>query len=85
MSDTNINVYGFCPICKAHGVSRERCPNGNDTCKNGHVYPSAKAIQRHIPHPSIEFLENFIKELDDIKVKLEKNLEELKAIFNRND
>lgn len=34
-------VYGFCPFCDAPGVVRERRPNGDDKCLNGHVYPSA--------------------------------------------
>jgi hypothetical protein len=36
--------YGFCPKCFDPGKSRERRPNGNDTCVNGHVYPSKDAI-----------------------------------------
>lgn len=36
--------YGRCPQCGARGHLRERRPNGNDTCVNGHVYPSASAI-----------------------------------------
>ena len=36
--------YGFCPVCTKPGQVRERRINGNDTCVNGHVYPSAKAI-----------------------------------------
>lgn len=36
--------YGFCPLCHAPGVSRERRPNGNDRCGKGHVYPSRNAI-----------------------------------------
>lgn len=35
--------YGFCPHCAAPGISRERRPNGNDECKNGHRYPSRSA------------------------------------------
>lgn len=35
--------YGFCPVCGAQGRDRERRPNGNDTCENGHVYPSRSA------------------------------------------
>lgn len=35
---------GFCPKCGAPGVMRERQPNGNDTCKNGHTYPSSQAV-----------------------------------------
>lgn len=37
--------YGFCPTCGCHGKTRERRPNGNDTCALGHVYPSAKAVK----------------------------------------
>ena len=33
-------VYGYCPECGAEGVARERRPNGNDCCANGHTYPS---------------------------------------------
>ena len=34
-------VYGYCPECGAKGVMRERRPNGNDKCANGHTYPSS--------------------------------------------
>lgn len=38
--------YGYCPIkgCNASGVTREKRPGGNDTCRNGHTYPSADAL-----------------------------------------
>ena len=36
--------YGYCPKCGAKGEFRERCINGNDTCINGHVYPSKEAL-----------------------------------------
>lgn len=36
--------HSFCPICLAPAKFRERWPGGNDTCKQGHVYPSAKAL-----------------------------------------
>lgn len=36
--------YGRCPKCLARGSHRERRPNGNDMCVNGHVYPSRDAI-----------------------------------------
>lgn len=35
------NPYGFCPICGKPGVTRERRPDGNDTCTNGHTYKSS--------------------------------------------
>jgi hypothetical protein len=36
--------YGFCPACGAPGVNRERRPDGNDECHNGHTYPSRNAL-----------------------------------------
>ena len=38
--ESGVNPYGACPYCTARVVSRERRPNGNDKCGNGHVYPS---------------------------------------------
>jgi hypothetical protein len=38
-----VAVYGYCPECGAKGVMRERRPNGNDKCANGHTYPSNTA------------------------------------------
>jgi hypothetical protein len=38
-----VAVYGYCPECGAKGVMRERRPDGNDKCANGHTYPSCKA------------------------------------------
>jgi hypothetical protein len=38
-------AYGFCLHCKAKVVRRERRPRGNDTCANGHVYPSAASVK----------------------------------------
>ena len=39
-----MNSYGFCPICGAPGVFRERRLNGNDSCERGHDYPSSTAL-----------------------------------------
>ena len=39
-----VAVYGYCPECGAKGVMRERRPNGNDKCANGHTYPSSTSI-----------------------------------------
>ena len=36
-----VAVYGYCPQCGAKGAMRERRPNGNDKCANGHTYPSS--------------------------------------------
>lgn len=35
--------YGYCPECGAPGVMRERRPDGDDKCSNGHQYPSRTA------------------------------------------
>ena len=44
--DKKGSVYGYCPFCGAPGITRERCPNGNDTCENGHKYLSSTALAR---------------------------------------
>jgi hypothetical protein len=36
-------AYGVCPECGSLCAERERRPNGNDRCRNGHVYPSKAA------------------------------------------
>jgi len=36
--------FGFCPICGKPGKSRERRPNGDDRCEDGHAYPSSNAL-----------------------------------------
>jgi hypothetical protein len=33
-----------CPFCRSPVASRERRPNGNDKCEQGHVFPSSKCI-----------------------------------------
>ena len=38
--------YGYCPFCGAPGKMRERRPHGNDTCEDGHTYPSAASRPR---------------------------------------
>ena len=42
-SQEPVAVYGYCPECGEKGVMRERRPDGNDKCANGHTYPSCKA------------------------------------------
>lgn len=44
-------VYGYCPECGAKGVQRERRPDGNDKCINGHIYPSSKALTQPAQEP----------------------------------
>ena len=43
------NRYGYCPVCGACGVSRQRRINGDDMCINGHTYQSANALTEPMP------------------------------------
>jgi hypothetical protein len=40
----SLRHYGTCPHCGAWVVNRERRLDGNDTCENGHVFPSKATI-----------------------------------------
>lgn len=40
--------YGYCPLCNAKGITRERRPNGYDHCANGHGYSSSKYRRKPI-------------------------------------
>lgn len=46
-----VAVYGYCPECGGAGVMRERRPNGDDKCTNGHKYPSSKALAQPEQEP----------------------------------
>ena len=46
-----VAVYGYCPVCGGAGVMRERRPNGDDKCTNGHKYPSSKALAQPEQEP----------------------------------
>ena len=39
------NMYGYCPICGAQGMQRERRMGGDDKCANGHTYPSVQSLR----------------------------------------
>lgn len=39
-----MGLLGYCPDCGADGMSRERRPNGDDTCRNGHRYPTSHRL-----------------------------------------
>jgi len=39
-----VAAYGYCPKCGAEGTARERRPDGNDICANGHIYKSRNSI-----------------------------------------
>lgn len=55
-------IYGRCPTCGGPGQSRERRPNGDTICVNGHKH-SSLAFQRH--------LESSLKVRREIKANLE--------------
>ena len=42
--DEPVAIYGYCPVCGAKGTSRERHPDGNTTCVNGHKYKSRDTL-----------------------------------------
>jgi HK97 family phage portal protein len=48
-TDVQNSVYGYCPRCGAPGVTRERRPDGNDRCSNGHTYPSRQRLNSPKP------------------------------------
>ena len=37
-AEPNPAPYGYCPVCGKPGVERERCPNGQIFCENGHSW-----------------------------------------------
>ena len=43
VTEAKLSAYGYCPHCGKPGISRERRINGNDTCSEGHVYPSTQS------------------------------------------
>lgn len=48
------SIYGFCPECSSRGVVRERRVNGDDTCENGHKYPSISALKEPVTREIVE-------------------------------
>jgi hypothetical protein len=38
------NPYGYCPHCGSPSLTRERRPNGNDSCYGLHVYASNSTL-----------------------------------------
>jgi hypothetical protein len=61
-------IYGYCPICGAESVNRERRLNGNDRCLNGHVFPSKEAIDLNEQETTLN-LSNFINNPRRMKMK----------------
>lgn len=39
---------GYCPYCGAPGKTREKRPDGYDTCENGHTYKSTASKEQPI-------------------------------------
>lgn len=58
------SVYGYCPLCNSPGITRERRPNGNDECAQGHLYSSRlavkKIITKQLPQDIIEAIEDYV-------------------------
>lgn len=67
--------YGFCPICGERGISRERRMGGNDTCENGHVYPSKERFNTYQ-----QFVNNKDQKMD--KVQIQNKINELQSLLN---
>ncbi len=67
------NHYGFCPTCGAPGRTRERRPNGNDTCENGHSYPSAKSVTAPVDRSARELVSGAPVPDDDSHTALKPN------------
>lgn len=74
--------YGYCPTCGALGRARERRPNGDDLCDNGHKYPSASAV--NIPPATLERqLRNWLDVINERAVALRDKIgtgEHMKAL-----
>lgn len=69
--------YGFCPECGAEGEVRERRPDGNDVCTNGHVYPSKTAVPSTDRTPGTN--EAYFAELTREKRQHEARVKEINA------
>jgi hypothetical protein len=51
-------TYGRCITCGEPGVERERRPNGNTTCANGHTWTSATFDRHELSAQQIEASKN---------------------------
>ncbi len=65
-------TYGLCPKCGSVGVSRERRPNGNDRCVNGHEYPSADAVTHPFGPTPASVVETHRPEVPSHHARMEK-------------
>ncbi|CAB5207116.1 hypothetical protein UFOVP183_31 [uncultured Caudovirales phage] len=81
-------VYGYCPQCGAKGAMRERRPNGNDKCANGHTYPSSTSTppQRKPLTEDEEFSNGFALALHDaVLIRIGKDDEPTRQAIARID
>ncbi|USN15543.1 hypothetical protein KIKIMORA_04250 [Brevundimonas phage vB_BpoS-Kikimora] len=51
-----MGMLGYCPHCGDDGMSRERRPDGNDTCRKGHTYPTS---HRYLHEPTQDQLDAY--------------------------
>lgn len=76
--------YGLCPFCGAPGVTRERRPNGNDTCAHGHTYPSKDSVgEKRVTPPTPTGIEEMKREHDALILKGRPLMDELEAMTVR--
>lgn len=83
-SNTQAAPYGYCPECGEPGVTRERRPDGDDKCVNGHRYQSRNA---HNAQPTPEPLPDHADHVPEIAARPEptfagiagRKLDDLKA------
>lgn len=70
--------YGFCPRCGAPGLYRERRPNGDDECTNGHKYPSLSAKPSPLKGNSMDKSQK----ISDLQARVDAFQAELDALKN---
>ena len=69
MNDTPA-PYGYCPVCGGLGRSRERRPNGDARCENGHLYrPVGPSVTTLKVGPEAAELEQLKRELQRMTIK----------------
>lgn len=78
MENDEKSSYGYCPKCGAPGIQRERRIDGNDTCENNHVYPSAKALKNA---PEIYYLAIALEQSVNIRDKETNKQANISLIF----
>jgi len=69
--DEPVAIYGYCPVCGAKGTSRERHPDGNTSCVNGHKYKSRDTLsappqRKPLTYEELESLVKWYGEKDNL-------------------